>query len=721
MTTNSTINDAPEEIDEFIELIKQGEYGYTVNLGGTGEEPLTGVNMENATALPTDEVHEEFERLFDDIAIQLATILNKQEGCDLAYEFGRVVVESASTHPYLTEDNVCDIIDLDGVEQHDVEAYIAFYTIYPDANYPDGVHVETVAKLAGLYDASKTRNIISKLHENGLQSNDTILTAYENAIEITVESISNILLEHGVDNVGEGVVVAHVIAQKPIPKNVEQRVDAAIESYSEDNPGTSTDANKNTDAYRFVAQDVISELEAAAGEFDSTVDAFQYALDEINSSNEFEGLDKYWQLGSALKQFKPRVDMNYSDLFDEFDVGISQSYGSRARRLTEIFNYKEYPDELSLNDIYQISTGAESDEETKEIIQRITDKGVSVRQKSIDVWKDLTDPAPSELIEYMESQEIEITAENIAEITVLYNDDVIECGSVLTVLEDQNTAKETRGENGMSGEITGFNKTLGEEHEPGQDNDENTTCRESDADIEHSETQTQTNIYASKDVGDGGYSETVREDERVTVTDTGVKATDREYETALGEKYSHSLPSETVINGISGFDAVTHVIKETPYWSHVLCEHTDTNITTLQLTPPGGEMGADSLVSEGNSTVVEGSPYSVIEHTESCSQPILFTWPEDGNDEATLALTAYAANGGDTVLYLGEWWGGEASTEFITQLTKHYECALRVTPMQWESNSDALYVYTRTGELPDALTGKENELQQQNGLVGGEE
>lgn len=712
-TTPTSNTGQPEELDEFIELVKNGEYGYSVSLGAENEDPLAGVNLKGETPLPVESVHEEFEGLFDDIAIKLTEIVANNSGVERAHKFGEMVVEKTSTHPYLTEENVCDIIDLEGVSQSDVGVFVDFYTVYPNGNYPEKVHVETVSVLKGLYDGEKVRRIIEKLHENGLYSNDGIIEAYKSVDEIVVERVVEELIEAGVNDVEQGVIITYVIEQNPIPDDIENVVDE-LTTKSNSTNGMENDETKtesNTEENRehtSIAEKTISSLQNSDETFDSPEDAFEQVLNEINHSGEFEGLDKYWQLGDTMMRFKNKYGFTYNKMFSDFDVNMSKTYGVRARKLAELFEYEQYPDNVTVNTVYEIDRETNDSTQTRKVINRVKGCSVNITKVHVDVWKALDEPTPSEIINYMQEEGNRVNEDTVTAVGALYNDSIVTTAEMVDAL---NVRSETDKQGEDAGEINGFTKTI-----TGSDTEKAVSADKMNNDVKEDLSNTPTDAEAN---AVDEYITAIQQHESVSIDNGIVNSHDSDVATVLGKAYSHSLPSKTVVSALRAFDEITHVTSGNSYWSGVMEAHTSVAVSTLSFEAQVSEETGSNEQQFANK-YEQGTPYSIIEETNGCSDPVFFCWPDDDNDKATLALTTYAANGGDVVVYLGEWWGGSGSESFITQLTKHYDCAMRLTPLQWEGNSDALYVYTRSGELPKSLAEIAESMQnQQPGFVEG--
>lgn len=710
-TTPTGNTGQPEELDEFIELIKNGEYGYSVSLGAENEDPLAGVNLKGETPLPVESVHKEFEGLFDDIAIKLTEIVANNSGVERAHKFGEMVVEKTSTHPYLTEENVCDIIDLEGVSQSDVRVFVDFYTVYPNGNYPEKVHVETVSVLKRLYDGEKARRIIEKLHENGLYSNDGIIEAYKSVDEIAVERVVEELIEAEVNDVEQGVIITYVIEQNPIPDDIENVVDELTtkSNSTNDMENDETKTESNTEENRkhtSIAEKTISSLQNSNETFDSPEDAFEHVLNEINHSGEFEGLDKYWQLGDTMMRFKHKYGFTYNKMFSDFDVNISKTYGVRARKLAELFEYEQYPDNVTVNTVYEIDRETNDSTQTRKVINRVEGCSVNITKVHVDVWKALDEPTPSEIINYMQEEGNRINEDTVTAVGALYNDSIVTTAEMVDAL---NVRSETDNQGEDAGEINGFTKTITE-----SDTEKAVSADKMNNDVKEDLSNTPTDAEAN---AVDEYITAIQQHESVSIDNGIVKSHDSDVATVLGKAYSHSLPSKTVVSALRAFDKITHVTSGNSYWSGVMETHTSVAVSTLSFAAQVSEATGSNEQQFANK-YEQGTPYSIIEKTNSCSDPVFFSWPDDDNDKATLALTTYAANGGDVVVYLGEWWGGSGSESFITQLTKHYDCAMRLTPLQWEGNSDALYVYTRSGELPKSLAEIAESMQnQQPGFV----
>jgi hypothetical protein len=714
-----TEKDRPDTLNEFITLIRNGEYKYTVNMGGDGEEPLTGITLQSEYPLPEDDVHQEFERLFDEIAIGVCRIIDTHSGVDEAYEIGRVIQHAVEENDVLTVDVIGDVIDVPGVTSEELKQCVEFASLYPNGGFPSDVNVPMVCEMKDKYGDGEVKEVVEKISESEFSPSDEVMSVYQNTEVITPETVGKALVENGVDDVLNGVITAHVIDQKEIPDDVESRVEKIQRERGDNGEMQSPGAlNSNESGVKenesdpvsnrvkerergseSVAESVISELEANDGVYTSVSEAFEAAINRVNGSEKYKGIDKYWQLGDVLLRFKQGHGLTYSEMFDEFDIGVSRTYGVHARTLADVFEYKQYPDNVTVSSVYSINNHTESPEETRDVVSRVGECEADITQIYVDIWRELDSPTPNEIIDYMEKEGNRVNEKSVRAVAALYDTEETTTERVTQALHE-NEIISTTNRKSNDGNIGEFKQ---ESTEITPSSETNTVTERVDSPSK-SPPQSDANRESVT-----AYTDVVQSDSTITTTaeNSVVKAHDELYETVIGDLYSHTLPSVNVISLLNCFDALTHVDSGNKFWSAVIQEEcAETRVSTLDVNEASTE---DTHRADSKQWVTEydtGTPYGVIQHTNECDEPLLFTWPSDDKHSATLALTTYAANGGDVVIYIGESRGGDCPKEFLTTLEKHYSCAMYVTPMQWSSNADAVQVYTRTGDVPEAITAE---------------
>lgn len=155
----------------------------------------------------------------------------------------------------------------------------------------------------------------------------------------------------------------------------------------------------------------------------------------------------------------------------------------------------------------------------------------------------------------------------------------------------------------------------------------------------------------------------------------------------LVRKYAWAVPNAEAIATIVAYGPVVELGAGTGYWS-MLAAAAGCDVVAHDVAPPGATnpyIGSDSWfdVRPGSVDVLVGHP----------DRTLLLCWPPYNTPFAHQAIEAYP---GDTVIYVGEGWGGcTADDGFHEALATGWERAAHVRIPHWPGLHDSLAVYQR--------------------------
>lgn len=382
--------------------------------------------------------------------------------------------------------------------------------------------------------------------------------------------------------------------------------------------------------------------------------------------DQYSGLDEGWLTGTIMTWIRDETSHTYTDMMDNDWLHISKSKALQGRKLTTLYDYQEYPDNITLLSANEATVECSTIDEARSVLDRAGQHDIKLNRYLTEAWRDIN----------------QVTVDEIARV-IDEHDRITNPGQAADMLITMTRADATRND-----VVT----ALGEPNSP---TDEPTTTRDTAANppIE--------TLLQPADTDD--YTAHVIENATVNLSEQTVSLTDPERQ-ELTQTYSPSLPSRNIVEFLTQFDSLVQLNPRTTYWSELL---TDNNI--------------DLTVIDTNATPDDhhATPYTV-EHsgvavTEYTDQPLFIEWPADDLDSVLMPLLTYESRGGDTVLFLGEGPGGDTvPVDFFEKLTADYQYVTSIVPVQWASQSDALHVYTKTGDLPTGTTIPDVQLMEGN-------
>lgn len=761
-------------VEELIAGIKNGKYEYTVNLGEEGEKPMTGVSLQEATQLPDKDTLNTFSNMFDDVFIKLANTIQESYGTTRAHNFGEIALNFASVNPKVEASDIPELVSFHGVSEREAKQYITFHEMFAGKEYEHELHIPTAIKLGEVYNVDTAIGLLDVIYAEGIELNDAVFDVWSDvhAESIHPDEMVESLAENGVDDIKSAVMAVYVLEASEFPDDLEQQVESKLESLdvdavSRDNDSAEETDVENTDDERtgdVIIDAYIDEIMDAESD-DEKHKLIQAAFDDINALETGHRLDVYWQIGYAMKVIKNEFGINYTELMDEFDVGISNAYGTRTRNLVDVYDYKEYPSDehnIGLTEIYTISRESNTTQQAKQRVDRLKNCEHEITRKKAQAWSDVETPTPENIIEACKENGLSVTARSVVPIVRLFDDDTISKADMephvddLTITPTEQTTPTPTGDEGErttstesaaseNGVIKGFTTNTSDivdgEHSDTSDSTQTVTEQETPAstgsdvgeevtpesssveetsDVETTSESTQT-TDSDRGVDERGvetlteYVEILRRDDEIEIDeDTGVVRTqDTRYKETIEELFSPTIPSENIVAILDNFTALQPVSTGNRFWEAYIAEYTDTAVTNA--THISVDSDQDSKWGSGTKSddswfdeTVYDTPYDVANHT---STPLLLTHPERGSlreqKHIASAVTTYIANGGGAIVYIGDCTATGSEQPVRDAITTEFNIETVATPVQWEANNDSVTVFTRSGSTTTTVRSEQ--------------
>lgn len=749
-------------VDELIAEIKRGGYEYTVNLGDEDETPMTGVSLQEETQLPDKETLSTFSDMFDDVFIKLANTIQDSYGTTRAHKFGEIALNFASVNPKVEANDIPELVSFHGVSEREAKQYITFHELFAGRDYEHDVHIPTAIKLSEVYNVDTAIGLLDVIYAEGIELNDDVFTVWSDVHDeaIDPDEIVEALAEKGVDDIKSGVMAVYVLEASEFPDDLEQQVESKLESIDvtvdsgepgddAHGDGGATDTNADMGSDDEIIVDAYLEDIIQAESESETHELIQSVFDDINALPVENKLDTYWQIGYAMKTLKNEIGMNYSTLTDSFDIGISKSYAARTRNLVDVYDYKEYPGEehnIGLNKIYTVSRESNTTQNVKEQISRLENCEYKIRAKEMQAWGDVESPTPEEVIRACKENGVSITAESVVPIVSLFADNRLSKEDMephvddLVISDTEPQSREggdTRDENtsvgsengvlkGFSTTSEGSDVTAAQSAETPSQHEQHGITGDAGEDADGEHTGVDDGVGEGMDDATGDDGETVRDGESRTVTEyveilqrdsdvvvdddeNVVRTQDRRYKQTLEELFSPTIPCENVCELLNEFTALHPVRTGNGFWEAYIESHTEARIENATEFDVGDNESVTWGAEDSDVTWVDAAaydtPYDVANHTDT---PLLLTHPERASmrtqKHVASAVTTYIANGGDKIVYIGDSTQSDGEQPVLDAIRNVFTVKTVATPLQWETNNDAVTVFTRDGDA-DSVTG----------------
>ena len=150
-----------------------------------------------------------------------------------------------------------------------------------------------------------------------------------------------------------------------------------------------------------------------------------------------------------------------------------------------------------------------------------------------------------------------------------------------------------------------------------------------------------------------------------------------EFKTAVASAYAWAVPTEEAILAIARHaPRLLEIGAGSGYWSWLLAQ-----------------AGADVVAVDAQPAPRTWFPVRPGGELEAALHPdraLFLCWPPWN---APMALNALLCHAGDTVVYVGEWLGGNAEPRFFDRLAREYELVESVAIPQWWMRRDAVTIH----------------------------
>jgi hypothetical protein len=158
------------------------------------------------------------------------------------------------------------------------------------------------------------------------------------------------------------------------------------------------------------------------------------------------------------------------------------------------------------------------------------------------------------------------------------------------------------------------------------------------------------------------------------------------FKAAIARHFAWAVPTDEAIALIRKHAAgVVEIGAGSGYWTWLM-RQAGITVVAFDLDPPPFTW---SEVHSGDERMVRYHP----------DKTLLLCWPPWASSMASSALAAY---GGERVVYVGEWMGGNADPHFFALLVSRFECIDSLAIPQWYMRDDRLIVCRRR-HVPGAV------------------
>jgi hypothetical protein len=165
----------------------------------------------------------------------------------------------------------------------------------------------------------------------------------------------------------------------------------------------------------------------------------------------------------------------------------------------------------------------------------------------------------------------------------------------------------------------------------------------------------------------------------------------------LVEQYSWAIPTTEALTMIAVNAPIVEIGAGTGYWAALLISM-GVDIVAYDLNPPGGARENSYRHKRTYTTVNEGNHKKLLRHAD---RALFLCWPPYAEPMAHECLSAFK---GDTLIYIGEGWGGcNADQDFWDLLRKEWEDVATCDIPQFSGLHDGLSVYKRSAEGMERL------------------
>jgi len=157
------------------------------------------------------------------------------------------------------------------------------------------------------------------------------------------------------------------------------------------------------------------------------------------------------------------------------------------------------------------------------------------------------------------------------------------------------------------------------------------------------------------------------------------------------KKFSWAIPNNEALDTIAKYGPIVELGAGAGYWAYLL--RSRGIVVEAYDKDPTTKMNVCGYEFETMWTDVAVGDTSVLQYYSGGKHALMLCWPCYDDPFAYNALTAYKGN---TLIYIGESWGGcTGDDQFFSLLRDEWECTEVVDIPRWDSIRDSLFVYKR--------------------------
>lgn len=150
-------------------------------------------------------------------------------------------------------------------------------------------------------------------------------------------------------------------------------------------------------------------------------------------------------------------------------------------------------------------------------------------------------------------------------------------------------------------------------------------------------------------------------------------------------KYSFAIPDDTALEIIASHAPIVEIGAGSGYWAHLLRER-GVDIIAYDKVLKNNPYGFNMTWTE----IKYGTPGHLILHPD---RSLLLCWPDYNDSFALRAIRKYP---GDTIVYIGENYGGcNGNDKFFDELEINWELIQEHLVNQWPGIHDSMKIFTR--------------------------
>lgn len=392
----------------------------------SGDPTVTVGSPPEVDEIPTDEEEQVVRDAYGEMATKLYEIAQSYSGNELAYKIGDGVNTCIEHTEFNSVSDFTDSIVVEDITEEELVSYTAFADVYDEDTYPDDVSPFVVATISDTYLGNRSvRTIVDRVRDHPHQVEFGTVQVFKgldaSVLHRNTSNLENIvaqLQKEGVDDVTTAVEHIYLFMNQDPPD--ERTISTAIEQ-SEEQLNGELRIPDETGKTPTVDETQRSENETSGGGSDDTPDSIDWGLSqnstETASSNDEQGvddtteigaleeitealnaasddshssLDEAWTVGSILEEGHEKYDVSYEDMVDAADISYSKPWQLGARNLYQFFDFKEYPDTLSVTGVQRVAPGFETNELARERLMNCADIDRKLTQQVASAWRDIT-------------------------------------------------------------------------------------------------------------------------------------------------------------------------------------------------------------------------------------------------------------------------------------------------------------------------------------------